>query len=611
MNRLEALLADGPTLFDGAMGTELLARGADAKQSLEGLNLTHPALVRSIHLDYLAAGASVITTNTFGGNRFRLGEHYLEDRVADVNTAGARLALEARNAAGRSATVLASVGPLGKSIEPIGSIKRASAQRIYEEQITALAEAGVDAILLETFTVPSELELAVAVANQVAPDLPVIASMSFDVLTDEGAQELVAMQERHHIVALGVNCGSGPEGVIENVAQLREAGAGLVMARPNAGLPERVRGRLVYTASPDYFEMAAERMVEAGATLIGGCCGTGPAHVAAMREALRRARTTRQPSATPIPSRQPRHGEPEVSPSRLAGDLAAGRFVLSVEMRPPRGIDPKRIIDSALLLREAGCDYVDVTDAAMARMRMGVVSCAALLQQQAGLEPLMHFITRDRNVMAIQSELLGAHALGIRNVLCMKGDPTGIGDYPGATAVWDVSATGLITILANLNRGLDANGTSIGTAAQFFIGAAVNPTAENMAREIRLLRRKVEAGADFLVSNAFYDVAALERLREAMPELKLPIIAGVMPLASARHAAYLRHEVPGVQIPDWLGRRIEDAGDGAARVGIDIALEMLEKLQGLAQGAYVIPAAGRYDLAAELLLQGAHIVAAG
>jgi methionine synthase / methylenetetrahydrofolate reductase(NADPH) len=608
VNQLAALLRKGPVLFDGAVGTELMSRGADPSSSVEELNLTSPALVRSVHQSYIAAGADVIETNTFGANRFHLGEHYLESHVRDINMTGARLAVEARNASGRPALVAGSVGSLGRPIEPIGAIKAASAERIYQEQIEALLAGGVDLLLLETYTSLHELQLAVRVAHELAPDLPVIASMSFDEATPEAATALVTALARYRVAAVGANCGSGPQAVLEAARHLVEAGAPAVLAMPNAGLPERVSGRLVYTTGPDYFAGAARQMVQTGARLIGGCCGTRPEHIAAIRRAVD------QPRGPATIDRRDRGsalgGAPAtgMAPSRLATRLQQGDFVFSVELTPPRSVNPRRMLEGARLLKEAGVDFANVTDLAMARLRMGVMSCAALIQQQVGLEAIAHFTTRDRNVMAIQSELVGAHALGIRNVLCMRGDPPRIGDYPNATAVWDVSAVGLVTILSSLNRGLDANGTPMGDAAQFFVGVAFNPTAEDLGKELRLLKRKLAAGAHFLVTNPVYDLASLERFRDAMPDLEVPVLAGVMPLASARHAAYLSHEVPGIVVPAWASERIEAAGEDAPRAGVEMALELLEGARGLVQGAYVIPAAGRYDLAAQVVLQARELV---
>jgi homocysteine S-methyltransferase len=609
MDRLARLAERGPVLFDGAMGTELLARGVGPGRCLEELNLTEPALVGRVHRDYIAAGADVIETNTFQANRFGLGEHYLERQVGEVNRAGARLAVEARNASGRPVLVAGSVGPLGRPIEPVGAIKLTSAERMFREQVEALVEGGVDLLVLETFTALHELALAVRVARELAPDLSVVASLSFD---DEGdprdaAAALVATVVPRGVAAVAANCGSGPEPARAVVRQLVASGAPLVGAWPNAGLPRRAGGRLVYTAGPDYFADTVARLATEGARLVGGCCGTGPAHVAAMRARLDAGPA--EPVARPArPARADAGPAPRAHTSRLARDLAGGRFAISVELTPPRGIDPRTMLAGARLLKEAGVDYANVTDSAMARLRMGVMSCAALVQQQVGLEAIAHFTCRDRNVMAIQSELIGAHALGIRNVLALRGDPPRVGDYPNATPVWDVNAVGLITILGNLNRGLDANGTPIGDGAGFLVGAAVNPGAEDLERELRLLRRKVAAGAHFIVTNPIYEEASLERMREITAEVPVAVLVGVLPLRSVRQAEYLHHEVPGITVPEALRTRLERAGDRAAELGVELAVEFLEAARAHVQGAYVIPSGGRYDLAARVVTRTRELV---
>jgi len=609
MNRLAELLARRPVLFDGAMGTELLARGVAAGRCLEELNLTEPVLVTSVHRDYIAAGADVIETNSFQANRFGLGEHYLEHRVREVNQAGARLAVEARNASGRPVLVAGSVGPLGRPIEPVGAIKRTSAERMFQEQIEALVDGGVDLLVLETFTALGELELAVQVARDRAPEIPLVASLSFDDESNpaQAAAALVATVCPLGVMAVGCNCGSGPLPAHNVTRHLAGAGAATFGAWPNAGLPQRVGGRLVYTAGPEYFADCAARIVADGARIVGGCCGTGPAHIAATRARLDtmvgatvqiRPRPRREEAERPVPRPS----------SRLAGDLAAGRFAISVELTPPRGIDPSRMLAGARLLKEAGVDYANVTDSAMARLRMGVMSCAALVQQQVGLEAIAHFTCRDRNVMAIQSELIGAHALGIRNILALRGDPPRVGDYPNATPVWDVNAVGLITVIANLNRGLDANETPIGDRASFLVGAAVNPGAVDLERELRLLRRKTAAGANFIVTNPIYDTAALDRLREITREVQVPVLVGVMPLRSLRHAEYLHNEVPGISVPQELRDRIERAGERASDLGVDLAVEFLGEARGQVQGAYVLPSVGRYDLAARVVTRARTVV---
>jgi methionine synthase / methylenetetrahydrofolate reductase(NADPH) len=609
MDRLANLIEKGPVLFDGAMGTELNSRGAATVQCLEELNLVQPALVLSVHRDYIAAGADIIETNSFRASRFGLGEFYLENRVREINLAAARIAVEARNNSGRPVLVAGSVGPLGRPMEPVGAIKRSSAERIFAEQVQALVEGGVDLLVLETFTSVGELEVAVGAARRAAPDTPVLAHLSFDDEANpaQAAAALVQALDPLGVAAIGANCGSGPNAALEVTAHLAAAGARTISVMPNAGLPQRVGGRLLYTTGPDYFAEAAERLVAAGARLVGGCCGTGPRHIAEMRDRLSRLEAT--PRTRLGPTASPEAPGAEAAPrSRLARELTQRRFAVSVELTPPRGIDPRRMLEGARLLKEAGVDYANVTDSAMARLRMGVISCAALVQQQVGLEAIAHFTCRDRNVMAIQSELIGAHALGIRNILALRGDPPRVGDYPDATPVWDVNAVGLITILANLNRGLDANGTPIGERASFHVGAAVNPSAEDLEKELRLLRRKLAAGADFIVTNPIYEEAALDRLQVIATDTRVPVLVGVLPLLSVRQAEYLHNEVPGMTVPERLRQRLEKAGDRAPELGVDLAVEFLDAARSHVQGAYVIPAAARYDLAARVVTRTRELV---
>lgn len=607
MNRLRSRLDSGPVLFDGAMGSELLARGVAPGGAVEQVNLSDPALVAAVHRDYIAAGADVIETNTFEASRLHLAEHYAETDLEDINLTGARLAVEARNASGRPVLVAGSIGPLGRPIEPIGGIKRSSAERMFREQIEPLLAGGVDFLQFETFSSVDELELAVGVARTVAPQLPVAASMRFAEGEERALDGFWEAMQHHDLTLIGVNCGVGPRAIRDLACRLVAHGAPAVVAMPNAGLPERQGGRLVYASGAEYFGSVAPGLFGAGVRAVGGCCGTRPLHIAAMRAAIQRPVPVTAPAEPPAVAAAP-SGTPSPE-SRLARRLASNAFVFSVEMTPPRGIDSRRMLRGARQLAEAGVEFVNVPEAAMARLRMSAVTCATLIQQQAGLEAIAHLTTRDRNVMAIQSELIGAHALGIRNVLCMRGDPPRVGDFPDARTVWEVSATGLITIVRGLNEGRDANGTLIGPGAGFFPGAAFNPGADDFGREVRLLGRKIEAGARFVVSNAAFDRDVWLRMREEIERFGVPLIAGIMPLASVRQVAYLRNEVPGIDIPDHVARRIEDAGERAAEAGLDHAAELLEGAQELVQGAYIIPAIGRYDLAARLVQRGRRLVA--
>ncbi len=608
MDPLRTLLDTGHVLFDGAMGTELLARGVPPEGAVEQVNIRDPALVGAVHRDYIAAGADVIETNTFEASRLHLAEHYAEDDLRDINLTGARLAVEARNASGRPVLVAGSIGPLGRPIEPIGGIKRASAERMFTEQIEPLLAGGVDFLQFETFSSLHELELAVGVARRQAPGVPIAASMRIAEGEEGVLDTFWEAMRRQGVTLVGVNCGVGPRAIGDFARRLVAMGAPAVLAMPNAGLPERQGGRLVYASGAEYFGSVAPDLFGAGVRAIGGCCGTRPLHTAAIRAATRRPVQVTTPVRPPRPVEAAQSG-PSSPQSRLARRLADGGFVFSVEMTPPRGIDCRRMLRGARQLGEAGVEFVNVTDAAMARLRMSAVTCATLIQQQAGLEAIAHFTSRDRNVMAIQSELIGAHALGIRNVLCMRGDPPRVGDFPDAHTVWEVSATGLITILRGLNEGRDANGTPIGDSAGFFVGAAFNPTADDYAREVRLLGRKIEAGAGFIVANAAFDREVWLRMREATERFNAPVIAGIMPLASVRQVTYLRNEVPGLVVPDHVARRIEDAGERAAEAGLDHASELLEGARELVQGAYIIPSVGRYDLAARLVQRGRRLVA--
>lgn len=605
MDRFVARLEEsGALLFDGAMGTELWTRGVSPDHCLEEVNLSDPSLVRAIHRDYIAAGADVIETNTFGANRFRLAEHYLEGRGQAILEQGAKLAVEARNMSGRAVLVAGSVGPLGKPLEPIGAIKLTAAERIYGEIVESLAGSGVDLLIFETFTSVGELELAVRVAREAAPQLPVVACMSLDDDADVGILRAVS---RLGPAALGFNCGSGPQAALQIARRLHESGLGPIAVIPNAGLPQRVGGRLVYAAGPRYFAENVQPLLQAGARVLGGCCGTRPEHISAMRATLDASRNV---GGAIAPAARIRRAKPEAesSPpaSRLAASLSRGDFVISVELTPPRGVDPKRMLDGARLLKEAGVDYANVTDSAMARVRMGVITCSALVQQQVGLEAIAHFTTRDRNVMAIQSELIGAHALGIRNILCLRGDPPKAGD--NAVGIWEVNSVGLINIVANLNRGLDANGSPLGQPASFLIGAAVNPNAGDIRREIGLLERKVNAGAGFVVTQPIYELDAFERFLEAAGNLQIPLLVGVLPLISARHAEYLDNEVPGITVPDAIKERIRAAGEQAAQVGVEIAVEFLDAARRWVRGAYLIPSHGRYDLAAVIVQRAREMV---
>jgi homocysteine S-methyltransferase len=605
-------LAQGPLLADGAMGTMLYANGVPYERCFDELNLSEPDLVQRIHREYIAAGAGLIETNTFGANRIRLSTYGLEGRVRDINYRGVRIAREAREIAGESVFVAGAVGPIGQPLAPVGSVTLEEAQAAFAEQIEALLEGGADLIILETFSDLSELQAAIAAARSVC-DLPLVAQLTFteDGRTLSGHDPATAAQilDALPVDVIGINCGVGPQLVYEWILQMAPHTSRKLSALPNAGFPARIGGRFFYFSTPAYFAEYARKFAAAGVALIGGCCGTTPAHIAAMGAALQAAQPRREtPRVSVVVSRPEPATEPPAPPSEgptlLAQKLARKQFVVSVELDPPRGLNPKKALQGAAMLKECGVDCINIGDSPMAKVRMSAIGLALLIQQQVGLETIIHCTTRDRNLMALQSDLLGAHALGIRNVLALTGDPPRLGNYPNATGVWDVDSIGLITILKRFNEGVDWHGTSIGRPASFFVGCAVTPTAEDMERELERFRRKVEAGADFVMSQPLFSMAQLEAFLDRVGgELPIPHILGILPLESYRHAEFLHHEVPGITIPDDVRERMRLAGENGRLEGLRLAQEFIEQARPYVAGVYIITSYGRYDVAATLVRQ--------
>ncbi len=603
-------LAEGPLLCDGAMGTVLYARGVSLDACFDVLNLNTPAVVHSVHADYVAAGADCLETNTFGANRFKLAVHGLEARAREINRAGVRVARDVREATGRDVYVLGSIGPLGKYLLPLGTVSADEARDAFREQAEALLEGGVDGFVAETFSDLREIALAVEAVRAVT-DLPLVAQMAF---TDEGVTFTGHSPEEvaRHLRALGVdafgaNCSVGSSvlyDVLERMAP--EAGGVPLSIQPNAGLPSRIGERLIYLSSPGYMAEYAGRMVEAGARIVGGCCGTTPAHIAAMREVLdRRAPSPRAP-ARAAPAR------PAVAvetpglltvrpPTTLARKLDAGEFVVTVELDPPRGHTVDKLVQGAKLLKERGVEIVDINDGSLGRVRMSVLATALLVRDGTGLDVNMHFTCRDRNLMGIQADLLGAHALDIRNILAMTGDPPRAGDYANATAVFDVDGVGLIEVLRRMNEGVDANGNSVGEPTAFCIGAALNPAAADVDREIERFHRKVRAGARWVQTQPVYDLDQLDRFLARAGGSPVPVLVGLLPLHSFRHAEFLHNEVPGITIPDEVRGRLRDAGDRALRMGIEMAQALVHEARRRYAGVYLMPSFGRFEVVAEVL----------
>ena len=595
-------------LADGATGTMLHARGAERHACLDALNLQHPEWVLEIHQAYATAGCDLLETNTFGANAFKLATVGLQDQLAAINTAGVRLARQAAQDSGRDIWVAGSIGPLGVRLVPYGRVKAETAASSFRCQIEALVEAGVDLLLLETFTDLRELCLALEAAHVVC-DLPVATSLTFTrddrTLLGDTPEQAAATLRDAGADLLGANCSEGPSQLLRVVQQMHKAAPkARLLAMPNAGWPERSGGRILYPATPDYFAGYIPAFRQAGVQLLGGCCGTTPEHIGAMRLAVD-ATPVESPAwamLAPAPVEEPL---PEEGPTALASALQSGHFVIAAELDPPRGFSTQKILAAAHLLAESGADTLTVADSPMARLRMSPWAVSHLVQQQVGREAILHFPTRGRNLLRIQGDLLAVHALGIRNVMIVMGDPTSIGDFPSAMNNVDLVPSGLIRLIReNLNTGVDHAGGQLGEATAFFCGCALSLIPSDPARERRALHKKITAGAGFALTQPVFDADAaasfLEAYVDAYGELGIPILAGVLPLASERHAAFLHHEVPGVNIPDHVLQRMA-ASSAPATTGVQIALEIAAALSRRVQGIYLMPALQRYDLAAEVI----------
>jgi methionine synthase / methylenetetrahydrofolate reductase (NADH) len=626
--RLRERLARGPLLADGGMGTLLFSRGIPQRACLDELPTTRPDLIGSIHREYLEAGAELIETVTFGANRLRLTDFGHAADAHRFNRRAAQVAREARDVVGRDALVGGSIGPLGAPTRDLAPHDERTVRAAFREQVDGLLEGGVDLFVIETFFDLPNLLTAIEEARR-ATDLPIVAEMTFgeELLTIDGTtpEAAVAALAAAGVDVIGVNCGVGPIACLDALMRMDQSTPGVGRSvMPNAGLPQRIEGQFVYAAGPDYFCAMVPRLLDAGASIVGGCCGTTPAHIAALRTALdgiattttaRAPATEQRPEATatdvaprtapvePVTARGAGEAQP---PTRLASALADGRFVVSVEIDPPRSIRIERTIEAARLLQAAGVDLVNVSDSAMARVRMGALAVAFGIQHDLDLECLVHFTTRDRNLMAIESELLGAHALGVRNVLALTGDPPRIGDYPIGTGVWDVDAIGLIEILVRLNRGEDQAGSPIGQSGAFTVACALDPTAADQATEWERLERKLAAGADLIMTQPLYGLGQVEGMLDAARTrfgggFPVPVLLGVLPLQSSRHAEFLHNEVPGITIPEETRAAMRDAGPTGATVGVDMALDLISQLDGLVAGTYIMPSFGRYEQAADLV----------
>ncbi len=622
MNRSEikTLLAGGPLLLDGAMGTVLHGRGIPIDRCFDALNRENPAIVAEIHRSYIEAGADIIETNSFGANRFKLAHHGLENEVVQINAAAVAVARREIASSNKQVLLAGSVGPLGVRLAPLGRVKVSEAESAFGEQIAALLfperspseVQGVDLIILETMPDLSELEAAVSAARAISSDLPIFVMMTFTrddrTLLGDTAASVAEQMARLDVDAIGVNCSSGPVQVLRLLSIMQDSAPDVpLIAAPNAGWPQQLEGgRVLYPATPDYFGKYALAFIKAGASLVGGCCGTTAEHITAMRRAIDNpgdlghslpdARRTVHPHraiATPD------------EPTRLKQFLTSGRFVVTVEMSPPRGITAQRLLAGASMLKESGADFIDVADSPLARLRMSGWAAAHLVQRDIGLEAVLHFPTRGRNLLRVQGDLLAAHALGIRNLFVVMGDPTNIGDYPEAMDEYDIVPTGLIQLIkSKLNSGLDQAGQTIDQPTNFTVGCALNLESQEPHSEMRLLRKKIRHGADFALTQPVFNVdvarSFVDSYKSLYEEPILPIVAGIQPLYNSGNAAFLHNEVPGISIPERLRERLLAADDPQSE-GVNIAQEMLEELTPFVQGVYLIPVFGRYDLVADVM----------
>jgi methionine synthase I (cobalamin-dependent)/5,10-methylenetetrahydrofolate reductase len=601
---LERLNA-GPVVCDGAMGTLLHARGISFGHCFDELNVSNPDLVRQVHLDYIAAGADLIETNTFGANRIRLAGHGFESRVREINLEGAKLARDAREIAGTDVLVAGAIGPTGRPLAPIGALSPEEARAAFQEQAGALLEGGVDLFIVETMRSIEEAREAVAAVRGIC-DLPIVAQMAF---TEEGKTfsgatpgETVRDLEALGVDVVGANCAIGPHDMELVVSGLLATAGVPVSVQPNAGRPQLVGGRFVYVTDPAYFADYAKEFVEAGVRIVGGCCGTTPAHIAAIAEAVRDLTGRERKPIVVVREPEPEpEKEPAAEPPSRFGRKLGKQFAISVELDPPRGTNPEKLIEGARMLHEHEVDAVNIADSPMARVRMSCIAVASLIQRQVGIEIILHYTCRDRNLMGMQSDLLGAHALGIRNILAITGDPPRVGDYPNATAVYDVDAIGLVQILSALNGGADQAGNTIGKPTNFLIGVAANPTAEDLAWEIGRLEQKVAGGARFAFTQPLYELDSVREFRKRTEHIPIPIFLGLLPLHSHRHAEFLHNEVPGIVIPERTRERMRLAGDQGRKEGARACRELLLEARELVPGAYIMPSFGRYEMALEVI----------
>jgi methionine synthase / methylenetetrahydrofolate reductase(NADPH) len=592
---------------DGAMGTMLYSKGVFINRCYDELNLSLPALVRDVHQEYVKAGSEILETNTFGANRKRLAAFGFAEKVKLINHAGVRIA---REAARDQAFVAGAVGPLGIRLEPLGPTSFEEARAIFREQIAALIEAGVDLLVLETFRDTNEIREAIFAAREAAgPDVAIIAQLSIE---DDGTlrdgtstEDFTQRLDEWPVDVIGLNCSSGPKVMLETIEKMVAFTKKPLSAMPNAGLPATVEGRNLYLCSPEYMAQYARRFLMAGVRIVGGCCGTTAEHIKEIKSEARSLQHVERANTaiTHAPGARPHAMEklPVAAKSTLGAKLAAGKFVAFVEILPPRGVDASKEVEGAKLCKAAGIDCINVPDGPRASARMSAQVTCQLIQKHAEIEAVLHFCCRDRNILSIQSELLGAYTVGVKNLICITGDPPRMGTYPDATAVFDVDAIGLTNIANNLNHGLDLGGNPMGSQTALLIGVGANPGALNMDEELRRFDWKVKAGAEYVVTQPVFDLDLLEAFLKRTESHKLPIIAGIWPLTSYRNAEFMVNELR-VPVPEVYIDRMRGAENAEASraEGIAIAREMVERVKGMVAGVQLSAPFGRYQMAVEV-----------
>lgn len=591
-----------PILCDGAMGTLLDLYEYDEIPH-EVQNLKNPDIVERIHREYIEAGAEIIETNTFSANRLRLSHYHLEHKLREINLAAVKIA---RRAAGERAYVAGAIGPIGRLLEPVGKISRAEARGVFQEQIAVLVEGGVDVLLLETFVSVVELGEAIRAAKELT-DIPIIAQKAFAedgaILSGSFPIEVVDHIISHGVDVVGANCTVGPQRMFGIIRSMHKDGV-ILSAQPAAGIPTLLDGRSIYHTTPDYLGSYARELVEAGVTLVGACCGSTPAHIAAMAEAISDAQVGkprgRRKQASVTISERKRRNDGATDRSQFSRNIGT-RFMTTVELDVPRGIDIEPVLEGARHARRLGIDAVNITDGARARLRMSSIALSTIVQRETGIETITHLAARDRNMIGLQAEMLGAYASGLRNLLLISGDPAGIGDYPHATSVFDVDASGLIRAASSMNKGQDLMGNAIGSPTSFFLCCAVNPVADDMEREIGKLEKKIEAGVDVIFTQPVYEIGTLERLVKLLERFRKPLMLGILPLRGGKHAEFLHNEVPGMRIPEAIREQLRQAGEDGPKTGTAIAKRFLKEAKPLVAGAYMMPPFKKYEVVEELM----------